>query len=242
MIYVEILAGGKGTRMGSTKVPKQFLNLGNKPILIHTIEKFLLFDEVDELLVVVPQAWMNYTKDIVKKYIKNRSRIVFVIAGDSRTDTMMNGINYISDTNGIKDEDIIITHDAVRPFVSYRIIKENIVFAQKHGATDTVIPAVDTIVTSVDGEIITDIPFRKHMFQGQTPQSFNISELLNAYNTLNKDQISSLTDAAKIMVLTNYPVKLVLGEENNMKITTQYDLLLANAILKGATKNDQQGI
>ncbi|HBJ1651888.1 MULTISPECIES: 2-C-methyl-D-erythritol 4-phosphate cytidylyltransferase [Clostridium] len=239
MIYAEILAGGKGTRMGNTDVPKQFLKLGNKPIIIHTIEKFLLNSEIDRILVVVSGAWVNTTTDLIKKCISNNSKIDVVEGGTTRNETVMMGINHIKENYGLENNDIIITHDAVRPFVSYRIIEENIKYAKKYGATDTVIPAIDTIVVSENNDTISEIPVRNKMYQGQTPQSFNIKLLLDTYNKLTQDEKEILTDAAKIMVLNGNDVKLVDGEYYNIKITTQYDLLLANAILEGMSKNDK---
>ena len=238
MIYAEILAGGKGTRMGNTDVPKQFLKLGEKPIVIHTIEKFLLNSKISNILVVVPEAWINTMNDLIKKYISNSEKIKVVKGGASRNETIMNGIKFIEDNYGINDEDIVITHDAVRPFLSYRIIDENIDYAEKFGATDTVISANDTIVVSENHNTILDIPIRDSMYQGQTPQSFNIKLLLNAYNSLNKKEKEILTDAAKIMVLKGIDVRMIKGEYYNIKITTPFDLVVANAILKGMNKND----
>lgn len=239
MIYAEILAGGKGTRMGNTDVPKQFLKLGNKPIIIHTIEKFLLNVEINKILVVVPRGWVNTASDLVKKFIPNNSKIDVVQGGTTRNETVMNGIKYIEKEYGLNDDDIIITHDAVRPFLSYRIIEENIKYAKEYGATDTVIPAIDTIVVSDNNNTISDIPIRDSMYQGQTPQSFNIKLLLDTYKKLNENEKESLTDTAKIMVLKGVNVKLVDGEYYNIKITTQYDLLLANSILEGMKKSDK---
>lgn len=239
MIYAEILAGGKGTRMGNTEVPKQFLKLGNKPIIIHTIEKFLLNVEFNKILIIVPEAWINTTNDLLVKYSIDTSRVEVVQGGTTRQETVMNGIKHIEENYGLNDDDIIVTHDAVRPFISYRIIEDNIKYAKEFGATDTVIPAIDTIVVSDNHEFISDIPVRDNMYQGQTPQSFNIKLLLDTYNKLTNEEKNILTDAAKIMTLKGVDVKLIDGEYYNIKITTQYDLLLANAILKGIDSNDK---
>ena len=105
--------------------------------------------------------------------------------------------------------------------------------ASEYGACDTVIPATDTIVESVDGDTISSIPLRDHYYQGQTPQSFRINKLDSLYNNLSKEEIDSLTDAAKIFTLNNEDVFLVEGDVTNIKITYPYDLKLANTILKG---------
>ena len=126
----------------------------------------------------------------------------------------------------------------MRPFLTRRIIKENIYFVLENKAVDTVIPATDTIITSKNGEDIESIPLRNEMYQGQTPQSFNINSLRTNYNNLSDDNKKILTDACKIMVVSNQRVKLVDGELYNIKITTPYDLKVANSIIKGGMIND----
>ena len=231
MIYAEILAGGKGTRMGNLDMPKQFLTLKNKPIIMHTIEKFILNDRFDKILVISPKEWINYTKDIIKKFIGSNDRLEVVEGGVNRNESIMNGIRFIEQKYGLNDEDIIVTHDSVRPFLTHRIIEENIDAALKYGAVDTVIEAIDTIIQSEDGKIISDIPVRSTMYQGQTPQSFNIKKLIQYYNDLTDEQKEILTDACKICLLHGDDIRIVKGEIFNIKITTPYDLKIANALI-----------
>ncbi|WP_415380097.1 2-C-methyl-D-erythritol 4-phosphate cytidylyltransferase [Pediococcus pentosaceus] len=233
MIYAEILAGGKGTRMGNLSLPKQFLNIGDDPIIVHTISKFLLQPKFEKIIIVVLPEWMQYAKDLLGKHFaeKELSRIKLVNGGKDRNETLMNGIDFIQNEYGINDDDIIVTHDAVRPFVSGKIIEDNISNAIKYGAVDTVIPATDTIVKG-ENELISDIPDRSLMYQGQTPQSFNINKLKNAYSELDSDQKKILTDAAKIMLLTGTKVKLVQGEQLNFKITRNFDLKMAQLLIE----------
>ncbi|UXR69954.1 D-ribitol-5-phosphate cytidylyltransferase [Staphylococcus sp. IVB6246] len=238
MIYAGILAGGIGSRMGNVPLPKQFLDLDDKPILIHTVEKFLLTNNFDAIFIATPQKWISHTKDILRMNNINDPRIKVVQGGTDRNETIMNIIQSIEEQHGITDEDIIVTHDAVRPFLTHRIIKENIEGALAFGAVDTVITATDTIITSTDGDTINSIPLRNEMYQGQTPQSFNINLLRNNYNNLSEEDKKILTDACKILVVSNQKVKLVLGELYNIKITTPYDLKVANSIIKGGMLND----
>lgn len=234
MIYAEILAGGKGTRMGNTEMPKQFLKIGNKPIIIHTIEAFLLNERLNKIIITSPKQWIQHTNDLINKFIpaQLKEKIAVCAGGLDRNESIMSGIRYIEENFGINDDDIIVTHDAVRPFLTHRIINDNIDAALKFGACDTVVPAFDTIVESVDGNVISNIPRRDFMYQGQTPQSFNIKELTTLYNSLSDDEKQILTDAAKIFVVKGKNVKLVQGEVFNMKITTPYDLKLANALVR----------
>lgn len=233
MIFAAILAGGVGSRMGNSDVPKQFLNLGDKPILIHTIEKFIINSKFDKILVLTPNNFINSTIDLIKNIEGETDKIVVLEGGETRNDTIRNAISYIKSNFSIDDDSIIVTHDSVRPFVSHRIIEDNIKMASEYGACDTVIPATDTIVESVDGDTISSIPLRDHYYQGQTPQSFKINKLDSLYRNLSKDEIESLTDAAKIFTLNNEDVFLVEGDVTNIKITYPYDLKLANTILKG---------
>lgn len=233
MIFAAILAGGVGSRMGNSDVPKQFLDLGDKPILIHTIEKFIINSKFDKILVLTPKNYLNHTSNLIKEFIGENDKIIILKGGQTRNDTIRNAIGFIKDNFSIDDDSIIVTHDSVRPFVTHRIIEDNIKMAKEYGACDTVIPATDTIVESVNGKTINDIPLRDNYYQGQTPQSFKINKLDSLYNNLSKEDIDSLTDAAKIFTLNNEDVFLVKGDVVNIKITYPYDLKLANTILKG---------
>ena len=152
--------------------------------------------------------------------------------GSTRNETIMNSVRYIEEQYGLDEDTVIVTHDSVRPFVTHRIIEENIRFASEYDACDTVIPATDTIVESVDGKIISDIPDRRKMYQGQTPQSFKALKLKTIYNALTPEEKDILTDAAKIFVLKGQKVHLVEGETFNIKITYPYDLQVANSLLE----------
>ncbi|EGQ0015586.1 2-C-methyl-D-erythritol 4-phosphate cytidylyltransferase, partial [Listeria monocytogenes] len=215
----------------------QFLPLNGKPIIVHTVEKFILNTRFDKILISSPKEWMNHAEDNIKKYISD-DRIVVIEGGEDRNETIMNGIRFVEKTYGLTDDDIIVTHDAVRPFLTHRIIEENIDAALETGAVDTVIEALDTIVESSNHEVITDIPVRDHMYQGQTPQSFNMKKVFNHYQNLTPEKKQILTDACKICLLAGDDVKLVKGEIFNIKITTPYDLKVANAIIQERIAND----
>ena len=237
MNYGVVVAGGVGTRMGADK-PKQFLIIGNKPIIVHTVEKFVLCNELEKIIVLTPSDWIEYTEDILEKNLGDNlmKRVAVIEGGATRNETIMNSINYIESNYGLDDDTVILTHDAVRPFVTHRIIKDNIEAVMKYGATDTVIPATDTIVEAQDGNIISAIPDRSKMYQGQTPQSFKAKELRDTYQALTQEEKDILTDATKIYVLKGKQVKLVKGESFNIKITYPYDLEVAETLLKGDNK------
>ena len=231
MVFAVICAGGIGSRMGNAEKPKQYLNVGGKPIILHTIEKFVVNEEFEKIIVLVPESWISYTKDIINKHLKGVEKVEVMAGGSDRNSTIMNAINYIEEKFGLDDDTIIVTHDAVRPFVTHRIIMDNIKAAVKVGACDTVIPATDTIVESIDGEKISSIPDRSKVYQGQTPQSFRAKRLKELYLSLTAEEKAILTDAAKIYLLKGEAVHLVSGEVFNIKITYPYDLTVAETLI-----------
>ncbi|MFI3140836.1 MAG: 2-C-methyl-D-erythritol 4-phosphate cytidylyltransferase [Clostridia bacterium] len=231
MVYAVIAAGGIGSRMGNVEKPKQFLKLKGKPIIMHTIEKFYVNYKIEKVIVLCPEKWVSYTKDIIEKHLPKNEKIVVLCGGDTRNETIMNAINFIEETDGLADDTIILTHDAVRPFVNARIIEENIDAALKYGATDTVVPATDTIVESQGGEVISNIPDRSKLYQGQTPQSFNAKLLKELYTSLSDEEKDILTDACKIFSIKGHDVHLIQGEVYNIKITYPYDLRVADSLL-----------
>ncbi len=236
MIFAAILAGGIGSRMNISDIPKQFLPLGDRPIIIHTIEKFLMCEKFDEIYIGVHSSWISHMYDLLRKYNMDDKKIIIAPGGKDRNSTILNVINEIEQSYGEKDDNIIITHDAVRPFVTLRIINDNIDAVKKYKACDTVVSAIDTITVSKEGEYIDNIPDRRFIYQGQTPQSFNIKMLKDLYNDLKDDEKTILTDACKICIVRNTPVKLVRGEISNIKITTVSDYKIAQAIIKEGHK------
>lgn len=233
MIYGAVLAGGVGKRMGNSEKPKQFLTIGGKPIIVHTVEKFAVCSDFEKVIVLTPAKWIEHTRNILAKHIPDMTKIVLAAGGETRNETLMNAIAVIEADGNLDDETIIVTHDSVRPFVTYRMIRDNIEAAKRTGACDTAFPATDTIVRSEDGKLIAEIPDRSQLFQGQTPQSFKAKKLRDLYNSLTEEEKSILTDAAKIFVMRGEDVEIVNGESFNIKITYPYDIKVAETILKG---------
>ena len=167
----------------------------------------------------------------MKKHIPEGKKITVIAGGSSRNGTLENAIEFIESNYETDENTVIVTHDAVRPFLTHRIIEENVEAALSHGACDTVIPATDTIVESMDGKIISSIPDRSKMYQGQTPQSFRLKELERVLSSLTEDEKAILTDACKIFSIKNKDVFMVNGEVFNIKITYPYDLKVAHTLL-----------
>ena len=232
MVYGVILAGGVGSRMGGEK-PKQYLNLKGKPIIVYTIEKFFTCPQFEKVIVLCPAQWVEHTRNLIAKHLAPAGeRIAVIEGGETRNETIMNAVKFIEAEGNLNDDTVIVTHDSVRPFVTHRIIEENIAACEKFDACDTVIPATDTIVEAQNGEIISNIPDRSRMYQGQTPQSFKATKLKALYESLTTEEKDILTDACKIFVLKGEEVALVDGETFNIKITYPYDLRIAKSLLE----------
>ena len=230
MIFAAMLAGGTGTRMGLEK-PKQFEIVGNKPILAHSIEKFLEVDEIDEIIVSSPESYMETTKDLIKEYFNNNSRIVVIQGGETRNGTILNSIDYVKSNYKEDDDPILITHDASRIFVSPKLIRNSILELENHDAASPVIPAIDVIFESKEKGKLTDIPLRKNLVHSQTPQSFKINRFLEIYQDLNDEEIAKLDEAMMLFFLRNGDISLFEGEAINFKITRKIDLKIAEAYL-----------
>ncbi len=235
MNYAGILAGGRGTRFGATERPKQFLRLGSasKPVIIYTVEAFLACSAIDRIIIATPSDWLEYTRVLIAENFEQTAleRIDVIEGGAQRSASLENICKFIENEFGISHEDVLVSHDAVRPFVSQRVIEENVQRAREEGCVDTVVPATDTIVVSTDAKIIDSIPPRSEYYQGQTPQSFFIDEYLRLYRELDDEQRGSLTDACKVYLMHGKRVALVMGDYDNIKITTPHGVHVAAKIL-----------
>lgn len=229
MIYAVILAGGKGTRMKSAQFPKQFLSIGGEPILRMTVDKFLCCTAIDKIIVAAPAVWLSHTVDLLKG--NSYSKVHVCEGGKTRQESLYKAVKFVQREFNAADDAIIVSHDVARPFITLRIIEDNIKAMESADAVDTVIPAVDTIVESQDGNVIFNVPDRSRMYQGQTPQSFRLKKYIDIYETLDDAYLSRVTDAARILAEHGCQVKLVNGELFNMKITTEFDFSLAEYLL-----------
>lgn len=228
MVYAVLLSGGMGTRLG-LPVPKQFLKIGSKTLLEHAVQKFVVNEEIAHTVVVVPENWYAQSQEIISKH--NFSNLSICMGGNSRQESLYKGLMWLCQNFAIADADIVVSHDVARPFVTTRMIKENIKICRLYGAADTVVASPDTIVRSMDKDTISEVPVREEMYLGQTPQTFFINKFIEIYEKLSPDYLAKVTDAARILSDHDVTVGLVTGDVSNMKITTLFDLNIANSIL-----------
>lgn len=229
MNYAVLLAGGTGTRLKFSKLPKQFLELDNVSVLESVVDKFLICDQIDKIILVVNEVWIDHARAMLSN---DRYKAVDICTGGAtRQDSLYNGVKWIESNYGISNEDKVVSHDVARPFITLKIISDNLEALKTYRAADTVIPATDTIVRSVNGNVISDIPQRNQMYQGQTPQSFYIADFIKLYESLDAEYLNSLTDAARMFAENGIEVALVRGSEFNIKITTDFDLMIAKYLV-----------
>lgn len=229
MIYAVILAAGTGTRLKSANIPKQFIKIKDATLLELVTEKFLIAPNIDKVVVVSNSVWVEQTRDLLRG--RKYSDVLICEGGETRQESLYKALKFLQDNFTVNHDDIIISHDVARPFITLRIIKDNIEGLKKYKVVDTVVPASDTIVQSENGTSISAIPLRKNMYQGQTPQSFYLLDYVKLYEEADRDYLNTLTDAAKLFVEKGFEVGLVRGEIFNIKITDDFDLYMAKSLL-----------
>ena len=231
MLYYMIMAGGVGSRMNSPELPKQYLKIDDEPIIVKTIRNFEDFGSFTAGVVCCPIDWIEYTKAMLLENGISLDSISVISGGKNRNCSVKNGCRFLSENYNITSEDIILTHDAVRPFINSRIIKDNVSAVKEFGAANTVMPVYDSIIRSTDSEYLNECVKRDDIYRVQTPQSFKLKELEFVINSLTDDELANYTDVASIFYNKGYNVRLVKGSDNNIKITTPFDLAVAQAIL-----------
>lgn len=217
--YAIIVAGGSGSRMGG-KIAKQFLELGGKPIIVHTIEKFLAMDSPPEIILVLPESSKQQWKDYC---FENRFmfRHILVSGGITRFHSVKNALKYVQKGG------IVAVHDGVRPFVDIEFLKNMYDIANKEGAVIPVVSPSDSMRIKGDGGATT-ITNRDNYVMVQTPQVFHSDILIKAY-----EQAYSpiFTDDASVVEGAGVKITLAQGKETNIKLTKPDDMLLAKALL-----------
>lgn len=229
-IAATILMAGLGERFASD-LPKQFHKVGGKEVYLWTLSCLLKIDEIDRIILVTHPSFVEKVKNATKHLDK---RVQVIAGGATRQESSFLGVKEVANM------DIIIVHDGARPFVSERIIKENIKLAIKYGAVDTCIPSSDTIIESFAGSFIDMIKERKTYFRGQTPQTFSIPLLLQAHEEARKKTITNASDDCQLVLGLKHPVAIIAGEETNIKITTPVDIYLADQLLRILKKEPKE--
>jgi 2-C-methyl-D-erythritol 4-phosphate cytidylyltransferase len=217
-LYVVVVAGGSGKRMGAD-IPKQYLELAGKPVLMHTLERFKAFNDSIEIIAVLPENQLRFWADLQKKYFFTVQHTL-VKGGRARFFSVRNGLKFV-DVPGL-----VAIHDGVRPFVSIETIKRCFETAEKAGNAIPVIPPSDTLrmISDKGSSPINRLLVR----QVQTPQVFRAELIKKAYL---QEYRPEYTDDATVLESTGVKINLVEGNRENIKITTPEDLVISAAFL-----------
>ena len=220
MDYVIIVAGGKGLRMGSD-IPKQFLPIGGKPVLMRTLERFRAYDDALQIILVLPEAQQAYWRELCGQY---HFDVEYQLAngGQTRFHSVQNGLALVPDDA----EGVVGVHDGVRPFPSIEVIRNCYETARTKKAVIPVIPVVET-VRHLEGDKSVTVPRGDYRLV-QTPQTFDI-QLLKAANR--QPYNDGFTDDASVVESYGFEITLVEGNRENIKITTPYDLKIAEVLI-----------
>lgn len=221
MDYVIIVAGGKGLRMGSD-IPKQFLPIGGKPVLMRTLERFREYSPALQIILVLPKAQQEYWKELCEKH---NFTVTYQLAdgGETRFHSVQHGLALIPDDA----EGVVGVHDGVRPFPSIDVISDCYETARTAKAVIPVIPVVETVRHLDNAPSSHTVPRGEYRLV-QTPQTFDI-QLLKAANRQSYN--ASFTDDASVVEAYGFDVTLVEGNRENIKITTPYDLKIAEVLI-----------
>lgn len=226
-----MLAGGSGTRIKSSVIPKQFIEINSQPIIIHTLKNMLKLNRFDFIYIACREDYIDYLQKQVEDNIADSHKVKIIKGGKERMDTIRNVTTAIENDNGISEDDVIVIHDAVRPFVTQKILNDSIEYATKFGACVCGLPCADTILHSINGDIVDDIPLRSELYSGQAPDSFNLKRFIEMENALTEEQKLKITGTSQICTMNHQPIYIIEGDALNFKITTDSDLELARRLL-----------
>ena len=221
-----ILAGGVGVRMESD-LPKQFIEINGKPIILYSVETFIKNQSIDEIIIVCNKDNIDRLKSILKKAGLFEAVFKIVSGGETRQKSAKLGITGVS-----SDTDIILLHDSSRPFVTDKIIEEVSQAALKYGSATPVISVTDTIVTTKNDDLVEGIPPRETIKRVQTPQAFQYKIIIDAHTWAEEKGYNNFTDDCGIVIKKGEQVKMVPGDEKNIKVTSSIDLVSAEHICR----------
>ena len=222
-----ILAGGIGSRMGGP-MPKQFLSLNDKPVIVHTIENFQKNKQVDEIIIVCVKDWIDHLKEILEEY--KISKVTDIIeGGESGHDSTRNGI--FSLKNKLSEDDFIIIHDAARPILTQAAIDDMLRKKKKKGNASLAIPCYETVIYTDDGKMGNSQLDRSKIMRIQTPQAYKYGPILRLYEKAEAENKHDFIYADLVLIYYGETVYFSRGFTNNIKITRKEDIPLCKALM-----------
>lgn len=233
MVVALLTAAGTGTRMGQD-IPKQFMHVDNKPVIIHTMEAFQNHPGIDAIMVVTLPSWIDVLKAYANQF--NITKMKWIVAGgDTGQESIKNGVLELNKSLG--KEDIVMVHDGNRCMVSDEIISDSLATFKEHGSAVAAIPCVEVVFRSANDGLSSTVSIpREQLFRTQTPHTYTMGKLLWAHKEAEKRSITNTAASCTLMQQLGEVIYFSKGSEENLKITTVDDIMIFKALLH--TKKD----
>lgn len=224
-----IFAGGVGSRMHTKTKPKQFLDIHEKPIIVHTIEKFQENNDIDAIIVSCVEDWIPYLDKLIKQF--NLSKVKKIVSGGRNSqESIYNGLVAAKEISG-NEKSIVLIHDGVRPLITSKLISDNILSVREYGSAITAVKVKETVLVVSERNKIDEIPDRSMTRLARAPQSFWLDEILEIHNKARADGNLDFIDSCSMMTYYGKKLYLVDGPQENIKITTPDDFYTMRALL-----------
>lgn len=227
-----ILAGGIGSRMSESGLPKQLMEVGGVPVVVRTIKAFLNCSMLDFVFVAMNAKWRDYADELIDRHSIDRSRLEMIDGGATRFDSLIN-LSRASLAKSDGEDCVLLNHDCARPFVSQRILADCIETVNSYDMVTTSIPTIDTVLVSKDGKRSDCVPARSTIFCDQGPQAFRVKQFMALVESLSPEEKGKYMEAGRMYLDKGLSVGIVPGERINFKLTTPFDIILAEAMIKG---------
>ena len=239
MNYGVILAGGVGQRMTGLKIPKQFYVIDGYPLIYYTMHALYDSNIFDNIIIACVPEYKSQIASLIKNNFTDYKKFIVVDGGSTRLASIDSVTDYISQNYKINDDDIILIHDAARPFVTKDILYNSVEIAKVYGATVAVLPATDTMLFSKNGKKVDEIPDRSCIFHGQAPDTFLLSKYLKMRKNISPEDLNKITGTSQICTLNNQDIYMVSSDPLNFKVTTMLDLEIAKSIIKSRREENK---
>lgn len=229
MAIAIILSGGVGTRMGLS-TPKQYVVVNGKPVIEYCLYTLLHHEKIDTVVIGVADEWIEYVQDSVLR-VNSEKPVFYSKPGETRQCTIINAL-CVAKEKGVKDNDIVLIHDAARPLLTSRLISDCLNACKDVDAVLPVIPVKDTTYLSRDGKTIDSLLERKTLWNGQAPEAFKFGSYYGANMVLSEEELKTITGSTEVSYRAGLKCVLIPGDTNNFKITTKEDLSNFESIIK----------
>lgn len=240
MNIAAIFAGGVGTRMHTKELPKQFLKIHDKPIIIRTLELFEENPEIDMIVIACVENWIGYLNKLISKY--NLRKVQRIVKGGKSGQESIYNILKAAEELGDRDKDIVLIHDGVRPLITQKTIFDNITSVKKNGSAITSVKVKETVLIVDNDESITEVPDRATSRLARAPQSFYLDDILSAHEKAISENKLDFIDSCSMLQYYGKKLYLVDGPQENIKITTPDDFYTMRALLDAKENAQIYGI